>query len=116
MPDDSEAITRAFHAALTPAGLARRTRADWDALILRELAELLPPASRILDVGCGYGRIAVFLGAAGHAVWGLDVSPAMIEAAKANAAMAELDIPFAVGSMTDLPFDAASFDVVLCLP
>ena len=59
MPYDSEAIARSFYAALTPAGLARRTRADWDALILRELAELLPPASRILDVGCGYGRIAV---------------------------------------------------------
>ena len=115
MPYDSEAIARAFYAALTPAGLARRTRADSDALILRELAELLPPASRILDVGCGYGRIAVPLAIAGHAVQGLDVSPTMIEAARANAATAGLDIPFVVGSMTDLPFDDASFDVVLCL-
>ncbi|HEY5276855.1 MAG TPA: hypothetical protein VIK38_10065 [Coriobacteriia bacterium] len=43
MPYDSESIMQAFCAAPAPAGLARRTRADWDAFILRDLAELLCP-------------------------------------------------------------------------
>jgi SAM-dependent methyltransferase len=115
MTYESESISRAFYAALTPAGLAGRTRTEWDEIILRDLAELLPRASRILDVGCGYGRLAVPLAVAGHQVKGLDLSPTMIEAAQENAAAAGVSIPFVVGSMTDLPYDEASFDVVLCL-
>jgi SAM-dependent methyltransferase len=81
MTYESESISRAFYAALTPAGLAARTRTEWDEIILRDLAELLPRASRILDVGCGYGRLAVPLAVAGHQVKGLDLSPTMVEAA-----------------------------------
>lgn len=112
---ESEAIARAFYEALTPAGLTGRTRPEWDDMTLAELAELIPPASRILDVGCGYGRIAVPLAVAGHQVRGLDLSPTMIEAALQNATAAAVAIPFVVGSMTDLPYEDASFDVVLCL-
>jgi SAM-dependent methyltransferase len=112
---ESEKIALAFYDALTAAGLARRTRADWDERTLRDLAELLPPASRILDVGCGYGRIAVPLAIAGHRVTGIDLSPTMIASAREKAAAASVGIPFAVGSMTALPYDDASFDVVLCL-
>src|ERR1035437_504166 len=88
MTYESEAISRCFYAALPPAGLAGRTRTEWDEIILRDLAELLPRASRILDVGCGYGRLAVPLAVAGHQVKGLDLSPTMIEAAQENAAAA----------------------------
>jgi SAM-dependent methyltransferase len=112
---ESEAISRAFYSALTPAGLANRTRSEWDELILQDLAELLPAASRILDVGCGYGRIAVPLAVAGHTVKGLDLSPTMIGAAQEDAASAGVSVPFEVGSMTDLPYGDASFEVVLCL-
>lgn len=115
MTYESESISRAFYAALTPAGLAGRTRTEWDEIILRDLAELVPRASRILDVGCGYGRLAVPLAVAGHQVKGLDLSPTMIMAAQENAAAAGVSIPFVVGSMTDLPYDEGSFDVVLCL-
>jgi len=115
MTYESEAISRAFYEALTPAGLAGRTRPEWDELILRDLTELLAPASRVLDLGCGYGRVAVPLAAAGHQVAGLDLSRTMIEAAQKNAAAAGVRIPFVVRSMTELPYDDATFDVVLCL-
>jgi len=115
MSYESEAISRAFYAGLTPAGLASRTRTEWDELVLRDLAELLRPASRVLDLGCGYGRLAVPLAVAGHQMNGLDLSPLMIEAAQENAAKAGVNIPFVVGSMTNLPYDDATFDVVLCL-
>lgn len=40
---------------------------------------LLPPASQVLDAGCGTGRpVGVSLAAAGHTVTGIDVSHAMV--------------------------------------
>ncbi|MFV8164311.1 class I SAM-dependent methyltransferase [Mycobacterium sp. 134] len=38
--------------------------------------------ARILDAGCGPGRVGGYLAGAGHQVVGVDVDPALIEAAK----------------------------------
>lgn len=40
--------------------------------------------SRVLDAGCGGGRMAGALHAAGHTVYGLDVDPVLVEAASAD--------------------------------
>lgn len=45
---------------------------------------MVPRGARILDAGCGAGRMAGALHAAGHAVFGLDVDPVLIEAAAAD--------------------------------
>ena len=82
---------------------------------MRKLLGLLPDHGSVLDVGCGYGRIAIPLAVAGFTVSGLDLSPTMIAAARQNAASADVTIEFVVASMTDLPYEAGSFDVVLCL-
>jgi SAM-dependent methyltransferase len=42
----------------------------------------LPPAARLLDVGCGPGRHAVALAEAGLSVTGVDVSPRFLEIAR----------------------------------
>jgi len=57
--------------------------------------------SRILDAGCGPGRIGGYLAAAGHEVVGVDVDPALIAAAEEDhpgprwlvGDLAELDLP-----------------------
>ena len=57
--------------------------------------------ARILDAGCGPGRVGGYLGAAGHQVVGVDVDPALIEAAGQDypgpqwlvGDLAELDLP-----------------------
>lgn len=57
--------------------------------------------SRILDAGCGPGRVGGHLAAAGHDVVGVDVDPVLIEAAEADhpgprwlvGDLAELDLP-----------------------
>lgn len=115
MTFESEKVSREFYAAIGADGLARRTRPEWDDLILADLTGLLSPMSRVLDLGCGYGRVAVPLAIAGHTVSGIDLSAVMIRTAVANAEAAGVSIPFAVGSMTALPYQAASFDAVLCL-
>jgi SAM-dependent methyltransferase len=72
---------------------------------------MVPRRARILDAGCGPGRVGGALAAAGHEVVGVDVDPALIHAAEQDhpgplwmvGDLAELDLP-AVGVTT--PFDA----------
>lgn len=54
----SEQLSASFYDQLGSEGLAARTNPAWDAQILHNLGKLLSPAQDILDVGCGYGRIA----------------------------------------------------------
>jgi len=55
-------------------------------------------AVRIIEVGCGSGTLARHLAAAGYEVVGYDVSPAMVQLARAKAPKAT----FRVRSLTDL--------------
>ena len=62
---------------------------------------MAPRGARILDAGCGPGRLGGYLAAAGHRVVGVDVDPALIEAAEHDhpgprwlvGDLAELDLP-----------------------
>jgi len=55
---------------------------SWRELAEVELAEL-GPAARLLDVGCGTGRFAVFAAERlGARVWGVDPSPEMLDQAR----------------------------------
>ena len=78
----------------------------------RLLDAMVAPKSRILDAGCGPGRVGAELAARGHAVVGVDVDPELIAAARVDhpgpvwlvGDLAELDLPAA--GYPDL-FDAA---------
>jgi SAM-dependent methyltransferase len=111
----SEEISRAFYAELGAEGLANRTRPDWDEQIVDAVIEMLPAEARVLDVGCGYGRVALPLARAGYELEGLDLSGNLVEAARRAASAENLRIAFTVGSMTSLPYAPASFDSVICL-
>ncbi len=70
--------------------------------------------ARILDAGCGPGRVGAALAAAGHDVVGVDVDPALIEAA-------EQDHPgprWLVGDLAELDLPARGiaepFDAIVC--
>jgi SAM-dependent methyltransferase len=70
--------------------------------------------ARILDAGCGNGRHAVPLARAGYEVVALDCSRPLLDAARS--AVGGAPSPrFVLGSYAELPFEAASFDAVLCL-
>ena len=65
----------------------------WAAGYLRDFAEgledmilpLVPPGARVLDLCCGTGRLAAWLGKRGFEVIGLDNSEQMLAVARANA-------------------------------
>ncbi|MFD0801728.1 class I SAM-dependent methyltransferase, partial [Streptomonospora algeriensis] len=48
----------------------------------RFCAGLLEPASRVLDAGCGTGRVAVRLAELGHTCVGVDADPSMLAEAR----------------------------------
>ncbi|MEU0133929.1 class I SAM-dependent methyltransferase [Streptomyces sp. NPDC006296] len=48
-------------------------------------AALLPPAARVLDAGCGTGRIAIRLAELGHHCTGVDIDSSMLDVARRDA-------------------------------
>lgn len=77
----------------------------------------LKPEDRILDVASGLGTSAIFLAERfGCQVVGVDFSKKIVAQAKDNAAQAGLTdkVTFRVGDAENLPFDEATFDVILC--
>lgn len=72
---------------------------------------MVPRRARVLDAGCGPGRVGGALAEAGHDVVGVDVDPVLIEAAEQDhpgprwlvGDLAELDLP--ARGVTE-PFDA----------
>jgi ubiquinone/menaquinone biosynthesis C-methylase UbiE len=85
-------------------------REAWRRLILPEL----PPAPALVaDLGCGTGSLSCLLAEEGHRVRGIDLAPRMVEAARAKAVRAGLDISFQVGDAAAPPWPDASVHVVL---
>ena len=71
------------------------------------------PGQRVLDVACGTGVVAVTAARRGAKVSGLDLTPALLERARKNAAIAGVDVEFIEGDAEALPYPDGSFDVVL---
>ena len=65
-----------------------------------------------LDVGCGAGHVAELAAGAGATVTGIDLSPRLVEVARARATAGGLDVAYSVGDVENLAVDDASFDVV----
>lgn len=79
-----------------------------------ELDALLPQRKlRILDVGTGTGYFAVLLGANGHDVMGIDLTPAMIDEATALSVELGISAHFEVMDAQNLSFPNESFDAVV---
>ena len=84
-----------------------------------------PPAARlvkwanvrsgqsVLDVGCDTGVVAITAARIGARVRGVDLTPELLERARENAAVANVEIDFREGDAEALSFGDATFDVVL---
>ncbi|WP_067464906.1 class I SAM-dependent methyltransferase [Actinomadura macra] len=95
----------------TDSGMFSPDRVDPGTRILLETVPPPPPTGNLLDLGCGYGPIALTMARRSPqaSVWGLDVNQRALELAEGNATAAGLDnVKFSLADGIDpgLRFDA----------
>lgn len=66
-----------------------------------------------LDLGCGLGRHAVYMGTHGFEVTAIDLSDEAVQATQNWAERENLQIKICTGNMLDLPFKDNSFDCII---
>lgn len=80
----------------------------------RLIDAMTPPGARILDAGCGPGRVGAALAQRGHTVVGVDVDPVLVEAARHD----HPDVDWFVGDLAELDLSVCGvtepFDAVVC--
>lgn len=88
-----------------------RPEARLDLAMIDAFAEAVTTCgdSRILDAGCGAGRMSRYLANRGCDVQGVDLSPGMVAMARRDHG----DLRFSVGSLTDLPYPRGRFAGVM---
>ena len=72
----------------------------------------IPPRSRLLDVACGSGQLALIAARNGVDATGVDIAENLVERARERARVEGLTARFEEADAEDLPFADATFDVV----
>jgi len=75
----------------------------------------LQPGTRVLDAACGTGNLAVLAARRGCQVSGLDIARNLIAQARERAGREALAIEFTEGDAEAMPYEDASFDVVVSM-
>jgi ubiquinone/menaquinone biosynthesis C-methylase UbiE len=80
-----------------------------------QVTEGLPSGATVLEVAPGPGYLAVAIAQLGRFhVTGLDISRTFIEIATEHARGAGVTVDLRQGDVANMPFDSASFDLVVC--
>ncbi|MGG5260784.1 class I SAM-dependent methyltransferase [Phycicoccus avicenniae] len=115
------------HATPAPPEVKARQRAVWALGDYPEVADRVIPAlgpvlveacgvgpgDRVLDVAAGSGNASLPAARAGADVTASDLTPELLEAGRARAAAAGLDLLWDVADAEELPYPDATFDVVM---
>lgn len=75
----------------------------------------VPAGCQLLDVACGSGQVALWAARDGVNVTGVDIAPNLVQRAQTRADAEGLRARFIEGDAEALPFEDASFDVVVSL-
>ncbi len=84
------------------------------AKFLAENYDYIPEESKVLDMGMGEGRNAVFLAQKGHKVTGIDISSVAVKKARNLAKEFGVKIKTVVGTLTKYKIPDESFDAIIC--
>ncbi|MCG8709738.1 class I SAM-dependent methyltransferase [Brenneria sp. 4F2] len=104
--------TRAVsYSQLNATELANAKRAAW----LKKINQYAPSKTvlKVLDIGSGPGFFAVTLAMAGHQVTAVDITQAMLDQARGNAARYGVEVNFVLSDVHSLPFADESFDLIV---
>src|SRR5262249_10501584 len=81
----------------------------------RVVAARLPGGGDVLEVAPGPGYLAIELARLGpYRVVGLDISQSFVSMAAENAKVAGVAVAFRLGNASAMPFEAGSFDFIVC--
>ncbi len=113
-PFDVRSVRRAYDVVATDYATYlpdTRAEAPLDLAMVDAFAEVVAAGgdARVLDAGCGAGRMSRYLADRGCLVQGVDLSPGMVAEARRH----HPDLTFEVGSLADLPYPAGEFGGVL---
>jgi len=99
-------VVATSYAEILRGDLEENLHAAHDRAVLRLFAELVlgGGGGRVGDLGCGPGRLTPHLATLGLDVFGMDLSPGMIEVARAS----HPELTFEVGDLRDLPLESDS--------
>ncbi|RYG22516.1 class I SAM-dependent methyltransferase, partial [bacterium] len=75
----------------------------------------IEPGTRLLDVGCGAGQLTIPAARRGIDVVGIDLAQNLVDQAKERAMAEGLEIHIEQGDAEALPYEDASFDMVMSL-
>jgi len=73
----------------------------------------VPAGQRVLDVACGTGVVSVTAARLRAQVTGLDLTPELLDRARHNSEVAQVQVDWHEGDAEKLPFEDGAFDVVL---
>jgi SAM-dependent methyltransferase len=103
--------TRAAWASGEYAAIARRNIWEVGERIVRAVG--VRTGEDVLDVACGTGNAATRAAGVGARVSGVDLTPELFDAGRAEAAAAGVELEWVEGDAEALPFADESFDVVV---
>ncbi len=78
---------------------------------LKDFSQYITKGDTVLDIGCGNGRVYQLCENLQVAYTGIDQSEELIRIAKAKYP----EVHFDVGEMTQLPYEDASFSIIICV-
>jgi ubiquinone/menaquinone biosynthesis C-methylase UbiE len=79
-----------------------------------QLTKGLPAGAQVLEVAPGPGYLAVEIARLGFQVTGLDISRTFVQIGTENARQAGVAVHFRQGDAAVMPFEADSFDLIVC--
>jgi SAM-dependent methyltransferase len=108
--------------------LKNRLRATWIAGDFGQIAKAyasgaeefvrrldLESGMKVLDVACGTGNLSIPAARTGAVITGIDIAPNLIDQARARAKAEGVEATFDVGDAEEMPYEDASFDVVMTM-
>jgi len=123
--DQKQKVTAFFDESKPWQGDLYRARDDYFARVIQrrkayamDMIRHLPgiPPGRVLDIGCGSGVYLEELLSMGFEAYGMDISEEMLAVTRSRlAAAGDNRLHLAQGDVEHIPFEAASFDLVICV-